>query len=97
MLTRAPFRPAIYPAEASQLIDGLFNDSIGLVSLTAREARSEIKDSAAKGLTGGKIHDALHLSCAAKASCDPIYTLNLRDFRLIADETIRHRIISPLS
>ncbi len=38
VLTRAPFRPTIFPAEASQIIDLLFNDSIGLVSLTAREA-----------------------------------------------------------
>lgn len=70
---------------------------MNLVALTAKESRSAIKDSALKGLTGGKIHDALHLTCAAKASCDFIYTFNLRDFRLIADESIRHRIRSPLS
>ncbi len=97
VLTRAPFKPPVYPAEASQLIDNIFDSSMNLVALTAKESRSAIKDSALKGLTGGKIHDALHLACAAKASCDLIYTFNLRDFRLIAVESVLHRIRSPLS
>src|ERR1700736_1749247 len=45
---------------------------------------SGVRHCATSGWAGGRIHDAVHLRCAEKASCDRIYTFNVKDFRTLA-------------
>ena len=95
VLTRAPFRPPVHPTEAFQLIESMIGPSTELVSLIARETKATIKGCALRGISGARVHDALHLACATKATFDRVITFNLRDFRLLADPDFQNRIIAP--
>lgn len=95
VLTRTPFQPPIYPAEAWQIIDSMILPHLKLVTLDAKEYQDTVRTCAIQGWTGGKVHDAVHLRCAKKAKCDRIYTFNLRDFRALASDDLRNRITQP--
>jgi predicted nucleic acid-binding protein len=83
-MTRTPFRPPIYPGAALQLTEDQILGHMTLVSLDNGEYIDVVRRAAQAGWIGGRIHDAIHLRCAAKMRCDRIYTFNLKDFRAIA-------------
>jgi predicted nucleic acid-binding protein len=95
VLTRTPFKPAIYPNEAWQIIEQMVLPHLELVTLTPRECREVIRDCAMAGWTGGKVYDAIHLRCAQKSRFDRLYTFNGKDFRALAPDDIRNRIVTP--
>jgi hypothetical protein len=49
---------------------------------------------AGRGFTGGRVYDALLLSCAPKAKAQTIYTWNAKHFQAIAPE-LAGRIRTP--
>jgi len=84
VLTRLPLRPAIYPAEAWQLITRNVLLSFEVIALGAEDYRSALKLSADRGWMGGKIYDVLHIVAAQKSECEHLYTYNLRHFQELA-------------
>jgi len=93
--TRAPFKPRVYPGMALQLIEDQILRHMTLVSLDETEYVEVVRRAANEGWIGGRIHDAIHLRCAAKMKCDRIYTFDVRDFRAIAPKEVADRISAP--
>jgi predicted nucleic acid-binding protein len=95
VLTRTPFEPPLYPSEAWQIIEAMIFPHMALVTLTAKEYREATRQCAATGLTGGRIHDVVHLRCAQKAACDRVYTFNEKDFRALSPPGFTEKISMP--
>jgi predicted nucleic acid-binding protein len=95
VLTRTPFKPPLYPSEAWQIIEEMILPHMELVTLSPKEYREVVRQCAAGGWVGGRIHDAVHLRCAAKAGCDRIYTFNVQDFRALAPSDVAGKISMP--
>lgn len=95
VLTRAPFRPRVHPAEAGRFLENNLLPHLELVALSAEDYRDVLNACAAAGLIGGEVFDGLHLRAARKASCDRIYTFNVRDFRALASDDLQERITTP--
>ena len=95
VLTRTPFKPPLYPSEAWQIIGEMVLSHMELVTLTAEEYPEVVRHCATSGWTGGRVHDMVHLRCAQKASCDRIYTFNVKDFRALAGAGWEDRICAP--
>jgi predicted nucleic acid-binding protein len=96
VLTRAPFRPPIYPLEAWKLISANVLPNFEILNLTPEMYRDTIEVCANHGWIGGRIYDALHLSCARQAACERIYTFNVRHFQQLAPD-LAGRIGAPSS
>ncbi len=94
VLTRTPFVPPIYPNEAWQLLTQNILPFFDVITLSAKEYQEVIRRIAEQGWAGGRIYDALHLRCAQKASCDRIYTFNVRHFQQLAPE-LAARVSAP--
>ena len=95
VLTRTPFTPRVSPADALKAIEDKVLRQMTLVSLDGDEYIDIVRRAALEGWIGGRIHDAIHMRCAAKMKCDRIYTFNLRDFRAIAPDEMADRITAP--
>jgi predicted nucleic acid-binding protein len=85
----------VFPSEAWQIIEEMILPHMELVSLTSKEYREVVLRCATSGWAGGKVHDAVHLSCAQKAQCDRIYTFNVKDFRALAPAGFADKITAP--
>jgi predicted nucleic acid-binding protein len=94
VLTRAPFTPPVYPAEAWKLLSENIIPFFEIVALTPAMYRERIQECSESGWIGGRIYDALHLNCAKKAGCQRIYTFNVRHFRQL-DPGWAERIAAP--
>ena len=86
VLTRTPFTPPIYPAEAWQLLQENVLSCFKIVDISAEMYRRTIQECAVHGWTGGRVYDALHLACARESGCKRIYTLNVRHFQQLAPD-----------
>jgi predicted nucleic acid-binding protein len=94
VLTRTPFAPPIFPAEAWQLLSENILSNFEIVVLSAKEYQEAIRRCSQNGWAGGRVYDILHIRSAQKAACDRIYTFNVRHFQQLAPES-RDRIGSP--
>ena len=94
VLTRTPFTPPVYPVEAWKLLSENILPYFQIVILTPKMYVETIQECASKGWIGGKICDALHLRSARKATCDRIYTFNVRHFQQLAPD-LSARIGAP--
>ncbi len=92
-LTALPLQPRISPYEALVFMQEV-RDRLTLVALNSDEYFTVIQDVAERGLTSGKVYDALLLACAAKSGAQVIYTWNLKHFRAIAPH-LAERIQNP--
>jgi predicted nucleic acid-binding protein len=92
-LTALPLRPRISPDQAVLFIQEV-RDRLSLVALNSDDYFTIIQDVAARGLTSGKVYDALLLACAAKSEAQVIYTWNLKHFRAFAPH-LADRIQNP--
>jgi predicted nucleic acid-binding protein len=95
VLTRAPFTPPVYPAEAWRMIEQNVLARCRLVVLEAGELSEMIRNCAEQGWVGGQVYDLIHFCCARKAACDRLYTLNQRHFRELAPAEWSSRILLP--
>ena len=84
-MTALPVKPVIPPEQALLFVEEV-RKRLSLVSLDAEEYYETIRKAADRGLTSGRIYDALLMSCAAKAKAEVIYTWNLKHFHSVAPE-----------
>jgi hypothetical protein len=94
VLTRAPLAPPIYPLQAWKLISANVLPNFEILTQTSQMYRDAIEACASHGWLGGRIYNALHLSCARNAACDRIYILNVRHFQQLAPD-LADRIGAP--
>jgi len=94
VLTRAPCPPPIYPLQAWKIISANVLRNFEIITLTPGMYRDTKESCANHGWIGGRIYDALRLSCARQAACDRVYTCNLRHFRQLAPD-LAGRIGAP--
>ena len=55
-------------------------------ALAAKTYIELIRDSPAKGITGGSLFDAIHAQAARETNCAEIHTLNVRHFKHVAPD-----------
>lgn len=84
-MTALPVRPLIPPEQVLLFVEEV-RKRLRLVSLEPEEYYETIRRAADRGLTSGRIYDALLMSCAAKSKAEIIYTWNLKHFHSIAPE-----------
>jgi predicted nucleic acid-binding protein len=95
VLTRAPFAPRIYPAEAWRMIEQNVLSRCQVVSLDAAEHQELVRECSAKGWIGGRVYDASHVRHARKVACDRLYTFDVRHFRVLAPDALARKICAP--
>jgi predicted nucleic acid-binding protein len=94
VLTRTPFRPAVYPSEAWKILQENILPYFKIVRITPEMYIETIRECAEMGWIGGRIYDAVHLRCAREADCERIYTFNVRHFQQLAPD-LAQRICAP--
>ena len=92
-LTRMPGRHRI-SGEQAMLFVGSLRERLAIITLSGDEYASSLAASAARGVVGGAIYDALLASCALKAKAETIYTWNLRHYAQCGPDVIR-RLRTP--
>ncbi len=84
VLTRLPICPRIAPAAAEAMMVQLAS-SLEVLSVTAGLQHVAIQRCARRGLSGGAVHDALHLAAAEAGRADGIVTFNARHLERLRD------------
>ncbi|HEV3073015.1 MAG TPA: PIN domain-containing protein [Thermoanaerobaculia bacterium] len=92
-LTRMPGRHRI-SGEQAMLFVGSLRERLSIVALDGDEVARALSESAALGIIGGAIYDALLASCALKAGVEAIYTWNARHYAQCGPEVMR-RLRTP--
>lgn len=92
-LTGMPGKNRATPDEA-MLFVGNIRDRLSLIALTEAECFEIAEASAAAGVTGGGIYDAVVGHCALKAGAGTIYTWNVKHFKRLGPE-IAKRVATP--
>ena len=86
ILTKLPQRMRHSPTEALLAIEENIVKNFTVCHLDGKEYLSIVRESAANGVQGGTIYDALALQGARKAKAERFFTFNLQHFRsLTAD------------
>ncbi|MBV9084115.1 MAG: PIN domain-containing protein [Acidobacteriaceae bacterium] len=78
-LTRMPGRHRI-SGEQAMLFIGTVRERLSLIALDGDEYVNALDRSAARGIVGGGIYDAMLAHCALKADAEAIYTWNYRQY-----------------
>jgi predicted nucleic acid-binding protein len=84
-MTTLPVKPLIPPEQVLLFVEEVRNQ-LTLVSLEPKEYYETIRNAADRGLTSGRIYDALLASCAAKSEAQIRCTWNLKHFHSIAPD-----------
>jgi len=84
-MTILPVKDVIPPEQVLLFVQEVRN-RFAIVTLSEGDYLGTIERAAARGLTSGRIYDALLLRCAAKVKAETIYTWNLKHFRAIPPE-----------
>jgi predicted nucleic acid-binding protein len=92
-LTRMPGKHRISGEQAMLFIRSI-RERLSVVALNANEYEDAIESSAALGIVGGTIYDAMQAHCAIKAEAKAIYTWNGRHYGQCGREVIR-RLRTP--
>ena len=71
-------------------------DRLTVIALDGDDYAEILRTSAALGVVGGSINDAILAGCAFKAGVETIYTWNLHHNHQLGPEVVR-RLRSPLS
>ena len=82
------------PPDQALLFVQEVRDRLSIVTLNEGEYHETIQQAAERGLTSGRIYDALLLRCAVKARAEVIYTWNLKHFKVI-DPKMAHKMQTP--
>ncbi|MGO9863568.1 MAG: PIN domain-containing protein [Terriglobales bacterium] len=86
-LTRMPGKRRI-SGEQAMLFIGNIRERLSIVALNADEYADGLEASAALGIVGGGIYDAMLAHCALKAKAERIYTWNLRHYAQCGREVV---------
>jgi predicted nucleic acid-binding protein len=92
-LTRLPGKHRASGEQALRFLEEI-DERFHAVALDAAEYRLSIHESAARGITGGTVYDALIGACARKAKAEVIYSWNSRHFLQLGPE-IAHLVRLP--
>ena len=92
-LTRMPGKHRISGEQAMLFIRSI-RERLSIVALNANEYGDALEASAAQGILGGGIYDAMLAHCALKAEAKAIYTWNVRHDAQCGPEVIR-RLRTP--
>ena len=87
-LTRMPGKHRISGAQALLFI-GSIRERLSIVALDGDEDAYALEASAALGIVGGGIYDAMLAHCAMKAQAEAIYSWNGRHYGLCGPEVTR--------
>lgn len=93
-LTRMPGKRRISGAQAMLFI-GNIRERLSLVALNGDEYADALVESAAQGIVGGGVYDAMLAHCAVKAKAETIYTWNIRHYALCGQQVVA-RVRTPL-
>lgn len=92
-LTRMPGRLRI-SGEQAMLFIGSIRERLSIIALTGNEYAEALEASAALGIVGGSIYDAILAHCALKAKAASIYTWNTRHYALCGRHVVE-RLRTP--
>ena len=92
-LTRMPGKRRI-SGEQAMLFIGNIRERLSMVALSGEEYADALEASAARGILGGAIYDAMLAHCALKSQAQAIYTWNTRHYALCGRE-IAGRLRTP--
>jgi len=92
-LTGMPGKDRASADEAMLFLDSV-RARLSIIEMTAEECLKALEASAALGVTGGGIYDALLGHCALKAKAEVIYTWNVKHFKRLGPE-IAGRVSTP--
>lgn len=92
-LTRMPGRYRISTDQTMLFIDDV-RERLTIIALDGDEYINMLWKSAAGGVVGGAIYDAILASCALKSGAEMIYTWNVRHFSRFGPEVTR-RVRTP--
>jgi predicted nucleic acid-binding protein len=81
-------------SEQAMLFVGNIRERLSLISLSGEEYANALGSSAALGIVGGNIYDALLGHCALKAEVETIYTWNSKHYARCGPE-ISRRLKTP--
>ena len=87
-LTRMPGKHRI-SGDQAMLFIGNIRERLSLIALNGDEYADALQASAALGIVGGGIYDAMLAHCAIKAKAESIYTWNGRHYTLCGPEVVR--------
>ena len=91
--TRLPGKHRLSGDQVLLFLENIY-ERLTIVTLTAEDYRTAMKEAAAAGIAGGTIYDALLAACAVKAKAGVIYTWNVKHFRQFSPE-IAKRVRTP--
>jgi predicted nucleic acid-binding protein len=74
--------------EQAMLFIGNIRERLSIVALNSEEHADALEASAALGIVGGGIYDAMLAYCALKSKAEAIYTWNVRHYTLCGREVI---------
>jgi predicted nucleic acid-binding protein len=86
-LTRMPGKQRISGEQALLFIDSI-RERLSVIALSGDEYADALQASAALGIVGGGIYDAMLAHCALKAKAQAIYTWNVRHYTLCGREVV---------
>jgi predicted nucleic acid-binding protein len=86
-LTRMPGKRRI-SGEQAMLFIGNIRDRLSIISLNGDEYIDALQASAARGIVGGAIYDAMLAQCALKSKAPTIYSWNTRHYNLCGQEIV---------
>jgi predicted nucleic acid-binding protein len=92
-LTRLPGKHRV-SGEQAMLFVGSIQERLTIIALDAEDYINLLQASAAAGVVGGAIYDAILARCALKADVETIYTWNLRHYGQFGPDVAR-RLRTP--
>jgi predicted nucleic acid-binding protein len=92
-LTRMPGKHRISGEQAMLFIGGI-RERLAIIALSSGEYGDALEASAARGIVGGGIYDAMLAHCAIKAKAETIYTWNGRHYTQCGVD-VTHRLRTP--
>ncbi len=100
VLTRLPGKHRI-SGEQAMLFIGDLRDRLTIIALDGDDYAEILRTSAALGVVGGSIYDAILAGCALKAGVETIYTWNIRHYHQLGPEVVRQlrspSLVNPTS
>lgn len=92
-LTAMPLKQRIQPAEAHELIAENLIRRLTILETGQTVYSAAIRNVADLGFRSGMVYDALHLAAAEAASCERLYTFNMKHFLRLEPKGIE--VLSP--
>jgi predicted nucleic acid-binding protein len=86
-ITRMPGKHRISGEQAMLFIQSI-RERLSVIALTGNEYADALEASAALGIVGGGIYDAMLAHCAFKAKAEAIYTWNARHYALCGQDVV---------